>query len=136
MIILILLLTNLHLQLLSTQGTGADKLLSTQRVIIFGSFVFETGKKGKKGKKSKKKKQKASAAAQREEEEQHLPTINVARHPEEGGITIAVNDNTQNIRPYIVAAVVTDLDLQREANLFKRFLALQVYNALINIFDL
>ena len=30
---LLLLLTNLHLKLLSTQGTGADKLLSTQRVI-------------------------------------------------------------------------------------------------------
>ena len=32
MLILLLLLTNLHLKLLSTQGTGADKLLSTQRV--------------------------------------------------------------------------------------------------------
>ena len=34
---LLLLLTNLHLKLLSTQGTGADKLLSTQRVnfVIF-----------------------------------------------------------------------------------------------------
>ena len=31
---LLLLLTNLHLKLLSTQGTGADKLLSTQRVNI------------------------------------------------------------------------------------------------------
>ena len=29
----LLLLTNLHLKLLSTQGTGADKLLSTQRDI-------------------------------------------------------------------------------------------------------
>ena len=29
---LLLLLTNLHLKLLSTQGTGVDKLLSTQRV--------------------------------------------------------------------------------------------------------
>ena len=29
---LLLLLTNLHLKLLSTQGTGADKLLSIQRV--------------------------------------------------------------------------------------------------------
>ena len=29
---LLLLLTNLHLKLLSTQGTGGDKLLSTQRV--------------------------------------------------------------------------------------------------------
>ena len=29
---LLFLLTNLHLKLLSTQGTGADKLLSTQRV--------------------------------------------------------------------------------------------------------
>ena len=29
---LLLLLTNLHLKLLSTQGTGADKLLITQRV--------------------------------------------------------------------------------------------------------
>ena len=29
---LLSLLTNLHLKLLSTQGTGADKLLSTQRV--------------------------------------------------------------------------------------------------------
>ena len=29
---LLLLLTNLHLKLLSTQATGADKLLSTQRV--------------------------------------------------------------------------------------------------------
>ena len=29
---LLLLLTNLHLKLLSTQGTAADKLLSTQRV--------------------------------------------------------------------------------------------------------
>ena len=29
---LLLLLTNLHLELLSTQETGADKLLSTQRV--------------------------------------------------------------------------------------------------------
>ena len=32
---LLLLLTNLHLKLLSTQGTGADKLLSTQRVNIW-----------------------------------------------------------------------------------------------------
>ena len=32
---LLLLLTNLHLKLLSTQGTGADKLLSTQRVKYF-----------------------------------------------------------------------------------------------------
>ena len=31
-LILLLLLTNLHLKLLSPQGTGADKLLSTQRV--------------------------------------------------------------------------------------------------------
>ena len=31
---LLLLLTNLHLKLLSTQGTGADKLLSTQRVNV------------------------------------------------------------------------------------------------------
>ena len=31
---LLLLLTNLHLKLLSTQGTGADELLSTQRVKI------------------------------------------------------------------------------------------------------
>ena len=30
-LILLLLLTNLHLKLLSTQGTGADKLLSTQK---------------------------------------------------------------------------------------------------------
>ena len=29
---LLFLLTNLHLKLLSTQGTGADKLFSTQRV--------------------------------------------------------------------------------------------------------
>ena len=33
---LLLLLTNLHLKLLSTQGTGADKLLSTQRVKDIG----------------------------------------------------------------------------------------------------
>ena len=40
---LLLLLTNLHLKLLSTQGTGADKLLSTQRVkvIIFSGNIFE-----------------------------------------------------------------------------------------------
>ena len=31
---LLLLLTNLHLKLLSTQGTGADKLLNTQRVKV------------------------------------------------------------------------------------------------------
>ena len=30
----LLLLTNFHLKLLSTQGTGADKLLSTQRVKV------------------------------------------------------------------------------------------------------
>ena len=30
--LLLLLTSNLHLKLLSTQGTGADKLLSTQRV--------------------------------------------------------------------------------------------------------
>ena len=42
---LLLLLTNLHLKLLSTQGTGIDKLLSTQRVkrqqeghIVEGNF--------------------------------------------------------------------------------------------------
>ena len=34
----LLLLTNLHLKLLSTQGTGADKLLSTQRVNILTSL--------------------------------------------------------------------------------------------------
>ena len=48
---LLLFLTNLHLKLLSTQGTGADKLLSTQRVkqnnkniiftTIFATFYFE-----------------------------------------------------------------------------------------------
>ena len=32
---LLLLLTNLHPKLLSTQGTGADKLLSTQRVKVY-----------------------------------------------------------------------------------------------------
>ena len=46
---LLLLLTNLHLELLSTQGTGADKLLSTQSingkdsdmfVVIAGQFVL------------------------------------------------------------------------------------------------
>ena len=42
---LLLLLTNLHLKLLSTQGTGADKLLSTQRVklqfiVRFGECIF------------------------------------------------------------------------------------------------
>ena len=36
---LLLLLTNLHLKLLSTQGTGADKLLSTQRVNDLPSCV-------------------------------------------------------------------------------------------------
>ena len=36
---LLLLLTNLHLKLLSTQGTGADKLLSTQRVNICASII-------------------------------------------------------------------------------------------------
>ena len=35
---LLLLLTNLHLKLLSTQGTGADKLLSTQRVNNWALF--------------------------------------------------------------------------------------------------
>ena len=35
---LLLLLTNLHLKLLSTQGTGADKLLSTQRVQFRRNF--------------------------------------------------------------------------------------------------
>ena len=34
---LLLLLTNLHLKLLSTQGTGAEKLLSTQRVDEYSS---------------------------------------------------------------------------------------------------
>ena len=40
---LLLLLTNLHLKLLSTQGTGADKLLSTQRVkkcALDSDFMF------------------------------------------------------------------------------------------------
>ena len=37
---LLLLLTNLHLKLLSTQGTGADKLLSTQRVNREDSALF------------------------------------------------------------------------------------------------
>ena len=36
---LLLLLTNLHLKLLSTQGTGADKLLSTQRVNVHMTFT-------------------------------------------------------------------------------------------------
>ena len=35
----LLLLTNLHLKLLSTQGTGADKLLSTQRVNLIPKNV-------------------------------------------------------------------------------------------------
>ena len=37
---LLLLLTNLHLKLLSTQGTGADKLLSTQRVKERCSYTY------------------------------------------------------------------------------------------------
>ena len=41
---LLLLLTNLHLKLLSTQGTGADKLLSTQRVNTNGiAIIFMNG---------------------------------------------------------------------------------------------
>ena len=43
----LLLLTNLHLKLLSTQGTGADKLLSTQRVkvsiIVSINFFLKNG---------------------------------------------------------------------------------------------
>ena len=39
---LLLLLTNLHLKLLSTQGTGADKLLSTQRVNLRGCMAITT----------------------------------------------------------------------------------------------
>ena len=39
---LLLLLTNLHLKLLSTQGTGADKLLSTQRVLSYQNIVTLT----------------------------------------------------------------------------------------------
>ena len=39
---LLLLLTNLYLKLLSTQGTGADKLLSTQRVKDCPSFTDHT----------------------------------------------------------------------------------------------
>ena len=39
---LLLLLTNLHLKLLSTQGTGADKLPSTQRVKLWASYVEKT----------------------------------------------------------------------------------------------
>ena len=44
---LLLLLTNLHLKLLSTQGTGADKLLSTQRVktYFFCRFADLSSKK-------------------------------------------------------------------------------------------
>ena len=42
---LLLLLTNLHLKLLSTQGTGADKLLSTQRVKRHKSQVKSRFKK-------------------------------------------------------------------------------------------
>ena len=38
---LLLLLTNLHLKLLSTQGTGADKLLSTQRVKDIKKVICE-----------------------------------------------------------------------------------------------
>ena len=37
---LLLLLTNLHLKLLSTRGTGADILLSTQRVKLEYSNHF------------------------------------------------------------------------------------------------
>ena len=37
---LLLLLTNWHLKLLSTQGTGADKLLSTQRVNSWVISIF------------------------------------------------------------------------------------------------
>ena len=37
----LLLLTNLHLKLLSTQGTGADKLLSTQRVKLSKYCVID-----------------------------------------------------------------------------------------------
>ena len=37
---LLLLLTNLHLKLLNTQGTGADKLLSTQRVNTKNDLLF------------------------------------------------------------------------------------------------
>ena len=33
--ILLLFLTNLHLKLLRTQGIGADKLLSTKRVMLY-----------------------------------------------------------------------------------------------------
>ena len=38
---LLLLLTNLHLKLLSTQGTGADKLLSTQRVKCTTLYIYK-----------------------------------------------------------------------------------------------
>ena len=41
---LLLLLTNLHLKLLSTQGTGADKLLSTQRVKVNRTWVCKERK--------------------------------------------------------------------------------------------
>ena len=43
---LLLLLTNLHLKLLSTQGTSADKLLRTQRVkVLVETYVANTNHK-------------------------------------------------------------------------------------------
>ena len=45
MFILLLLLTNLHLKLLSTQGIVADKLLSTPRVkkgALHSDFMFDS----------------------------------------------------------------------------------------------
>ena len=41
---LLLLLTNLHLKLLSAQGTGADKLLSTQRVNVSNRITLIQGR--------------------------------------------------------------------------------------------
>ena len=107
-------------QLLLFWHISADIVVRT--ICILYIFI---GRKGKKGKKNMKK-QKADAAAELEEQESALSIINVAHYPHEDGVSIAVSENVQTVRPFIVAAVVKDLNFNKESNSFKRFLALQV----------
>lgn len=75
---------------------------------------------------SKKERKKERKAAQQDVDSLALDVMKILHFDASDGFTIKVTENIADVRPYIVCCIVKDIDFGKSANLFKRFITLQV----------
>ena len=106
---------------------------STKSVLDYLGTVLEKERQsqgGGKGKGKKGKKGKGKAVQESEIDDLMTDIINVLHFPNDDaatGVTIQLKEGVQDVRPAIVCAIVRDLHMTETTNMFKRFIALQVF---------